>query len=99
MVPDLQGRWRENQYRRTGLNDVLYQLGMPWWKRLYVTSTNWENEQTIVQRGNFFRIHGFSKTRREQKGLPYKINIDIMLVYFFSNFAKKTTFIFLRISN
>ncbi len=24
---DLQGRWRENQRYRTGLNDVLYQLG------------------------------------------------------------------------
>jgi hypothetical protein len=34
--------------------------GMGFLNRLYQTATNWENEQTIFQSGNVFRINGFS---------------------------------------
>ena len=37
------------------------QKGMPWWKRLYVATTAWQNEQTIYQNGHVFRVHGISK--------------------------------------
>lgn len=30
-------------------------------RRLYVTSVSWENVQTILQKGNVFKVNGFSK--------------------------------------
>jgi hypothetical protein len=36
-------------------------LGMNWFKRLYVTSSSWENEQTIFQDEDKIRINGISK--------------------------------------
>ncbi len=34
---------------------------MNWFKRLYVTSSSWENEQTIFQDEDKIRINGISK--------------------------------------
>ncbi|TRY63813.1 hypothetical protein TCAL_15229 [Tigriopus californicus] len=56
---ELQGRWKEDQYKRKHLSDFLYEVGLGWIKRLYVTSASWENEQTIFQNGQDFRINGF----------------------------------------
>ena len=35
--------------------------GLNWFKRIYVTSSSWENEQTIFQDGNNIRVTGVSK--------------------------------------
>lgn len=36
--------------------------GLNWFKRVYVTSTNWENTQDItLQNGDFYSVHGTSK--------------------------------------
>merc|ERR1712079_826618 len=50
----LTGHWKENQYQRNGLNNFLYEMGMNWFKRVYVTSASWENQQHITysQAGN-----------------------------------------------
>ncbi|XP_059093719.1 uncharacterized protein LOC131888803 [Tigriopus californicus] len=62
---ELQGRWKEDQYKRKHLSDFLYEVGLGWIKRLYVTSASWENEQTIFQNGQDFRINGFSELEYE----------------------------------
>lgn len=62
---DLQGRWKEDQYKRQHLSDFLYEVGLGWIKRLYVTSASWENEQTIFQNGQDFRINGFKGPKAE----------------------------------
>jgi len=46
----LTGHWKENQYQRNGLNNFLYEMGMNWFKRVYVTSSSWENQQHITYR-------------------------------------------------
>merc|ERR1719278_1365736 len=34
-------------------------MGLNWFKRVYVTSTNWENTQDItLQNGDFYSVHG-----------------------------------------
>jgi hypothetical protein len=38
--------------------------GLNWFKRVYVTSSSWENEQTIFQDGNNIRVNGVSKYNR-----------------------------------
>ena len=58
---DLRGKWKEDQNQRQGLNDFLYEMGMSWFKRVYVTSASWENEQTIYQDGINIKVNGISK--------------------------------------
>jgi len=68
----LPGRWKEDQYKRKNLNNYLYEMGLNWFKRVYVTSTNWENKQDIsFEDGNHFAVSG-------TKG-PYatKYNFDL----------------------
>merc|ERR1711997_1295964 len=37
-------------------------MGLNWFKRVYVTSTSWENTQDItLQDGNYFSVFGTSK--------------------------------------
>jgi hypothetical protein len=62
---DLRGKWKEDQYKRQGLNDFLYEMGMNWFKRVYVTSASWENEQTIFQDGNNIRVNGIKGPNKE----------------------------------
>lgn len=57
---ELQGRWKENANGREGLNDFLYQIGMNWFKRVYIRSVSWSNEENIFQDGDNFRIYGYS---------------------------------------
>lgn len=56
----LPGKWKEDQYKRKNLNNYLYEMGLNWFKRVYVTSTNWENTQDIKLKdnGNVFDVHG-----------------------------------------
>jgi hypothetical protein len=61
----LDGRWRENQYQRTGLNDFLYAVGTGFFRRLYETSTSWENEQSIYQKGNVYKVYGFKGPNKD----------------------------------
>merc|ERR1719400_1305234 len=47
-------------------------MGLNWFKRVYVTSTNWENTQDItLQNGDFYSVHG-------TKG-PYATKYDFVL--------------------
>merc|ERR1712079_848664 len=48
----LTGHWKENQYQRNGLNNFLYEMGMNWFKRVYVTSASWENQQHTTHLGS-----------------------------------------------
>jgi len=54
----LPGQWKENQYERINLNNFLYEMGMGWIKRVYVTSTSWENTQKIVLNDTKFYVTG-----------------------------------------
>jgi len=56
---ELEGRWSEDQYKRTGLHSYLYAIGTGLFFRLYMVSTSWDCEQSIYQNGDVFRIHGF----------------------------------------
>jgi len=68
----LPGKWKEDQHKRKNLNNYLYEMGLNWFKRVYVTSTNWENTQDItLQNGDFFSVHG-------TKG-PYATKYDFVL--------------------
>jgi len=68
----LPGKWKEDQYKRKNLNNYLYEMGLNWFKRVYVTSTNWENTQDItLQNGDFYSVHG-------TKG-PYATKYDFVL--------------------
>merc|ERR1711951_160219 len=56
---NLVGNWKEDQYKRTGLNNFLYEMGMNWFKRVYVTNANWENVQEITFDGDrTFHVEG-----------------------------------------
>lgn len=56
----LPGHWKEDQYKRKDLNNFLYEMGLNWFKRVYVTQASWENEQDIAlsDNGNVFEING-----------------------------------------
>merc|ERR1712131_71736 len=45
---NLVGKWREDQYKRTGLNNFLYEMGLGWFKGTVATTASWENEQYIT---------------------------------------------------
>jgi len=55
----LPGKWKEDQHKRKNLNNYLYEMGLNWFKRIYVTSTSWENTQDIkLQNNELFDVHG-----------------------------------------
>eukprot|EP00096_Caligus_rogercresseyi_P016136 TRINITY_DN86_c0_g1_i1.p1 TRINITY_DN86_c0_g1~~TRINITY_DN86_c0_g1_i1.p1 ORF type:complete len:173 (-),score=34.65 TRINITY_DN86_c0_g1_i1:548-1066(-) len=67
---DLEGSWKEDQYKRENLNDFLYEIGLSWIKRVYVTSTSWENTQIIHREGKNYNIKGVKGPYAE----PFDIN-------------------------
>jgi len=53
----LVGNWKENQYERTNLNNFLYEMGLNWFKRIYVTNASWENKQFITYNPSSSKFH------------------------------------------
>merc|ERR1712038_1674075 len=70
------GRWQEDQDQREGLNNFLWQMGMNWFKRVFVTSTNWENTQNIAfeQGRNKFAVSGTKGPRSDAFNFELYIN-------------------------
>jgi len=55
---NLPGEWKEDQYKRDNLNNFLWEAGLSWVKRIYATTTSWENEQNIKFEDGAFRVNG-----------------------------------------
>jgi len=54
----LNGHWIEDQYQRKNLNNYLYEMGMGWIKRVYATSTSWEDELKINVENGWLHVNG-----------------------------------------
>ena len=52
------GHWIEDQYQRKNLNNYLYEMGMNWFKRVYATSTSWEDELRINVEDGWLSVNG-----------------------------------------
>merc|ERR1712014_385216 len=52
------GQWKEDQYKRTGLNDFLWARDLNAFKRLFVTQSSYELTMNIVKNGNKFVVNG-----------------------------------------
>lgn len=63
----LPGHWKEDQYKRQNLNNFLYEMGVGWVKRVFATSSSWENEQNIytLKDGENFEIDVVNGPRAE----------------------------------
>ncbi|XP_040577418.1 uncharacterized protein [Lepeophtheirus salmonis] len=68
---NLEGSWKEDQYKREHLNDFLYAIGMSWFKRVYVTSTSWENTQNIEVDGDKYHITGVKGPHAESFDISF----------------------------
>ena len=54
----INGYWVEDQYQRKNLNNYLYEMGMSWIKRVYATSSNWEDELRIKMGCGWLNVNG-----------------------------------------
>jgi hypothetical protein len=52
------GHWIEDQYQRKNLNNYLYEMGMSWFKRVYATSSSWEDELRIHIDDGWLNVNG-----------------------------------------